>query len=280
PDAGPGPSAVPAPGAAARVRPRRSFRERYVIVYDTSGPKVRRGVGWALLVAGSLTLHQLRPWAPAALFGIAAGWAALQIVDCWRVRHPGADRWVAAVGAAALPLAAAVDARVLGAAIVGFVLVALLAATRRTDAEPLLSAAGQTVFAAIFVGGAAAAIVLTLQYEIGAAITLLVLVGVYEASDYIVGSGGTHAIEGPLAGAISMAVVTFIVVLAEVPPFRGGAAWPFAGLAAVGCPLGQLVGSALLPAPTAPAPALRRLDSFLVLAPVWAYLIGLHLVGR
>jgi len=48
-------------------------------------------------------------------------------------------------------------------------------------------------------------------------------------------------------------------------------------LATVCCPIGQLVGSALLPDPDSPAPALRRIDSFLVLGPLWAYLLGLYL---
>ena len=48
-------------------------------------------------------------------------------------------------------------------------------------------------------------------------------------------------------------------------------------LAAVCCPVGQLVASALLPDPDSPAPALRRIDSFLVLGPLWAFLLGLYL---
>ena len=59
-------------------------------------------------------------------------------------------------------------------------------------------------------------------------------------------------------------------------PWRGADAWYFTGLAALCCPVGQLVGSALLPDPDSPAPALRRIDSLLVLGPLWAYLIGLY----
>ena len=40
---------------------------------------------------------------------------------------------------------------------------------------------------------------------------------------------------------------------------------------------GQIVASAMLPAAAARAPALRRLDSLLVAAPLWAGLVGLYI---
>ena len=50
---------------------------------------------------------------------------------------------------------------------------------------------------------------------------------------------------------------------------------------ALGGPLGgaagQILASALLPDPRADAPALRRLDAYLVVAPAWAGLVGLYL---
>ncbi len=45
-------------------------------------------------------------------------------------------------------------------------------------------------------------------------------------------------------------------------------------IAAVLCPLGQLLGSLVLPTAAAPASAVRRLDSLLLLAPVWAVAAG------
>jgi hypothetical protein len=67
------------------------------------------------------------------------------------------------------------------------------------------------------------------------------------------------------------------VAVLQVPPFDGEAAFTFAALAAVACPLGQLLASALLPAADAKAPALRRLDSLLLLAPVWCWTVGLFM---
>ena len=68
-----------------------------------------------------------------------------------------------------------------------------------------------------------------------------------------------------------------VLAVTEVPPFRGVDIWTFAALAAVACPAGQLLASAMLPRAGARAPALRRLDSALIVAPAWAGLIGLYL---
>ena len=260
--------------------PRRSFHDRFAVVYDVDGPRIRLGLGWAALVAVALLTGPVRPYALAVVFGGAAGMAAFQIVECWRDRYPGADPWLAAAGAAILSVAGAVDVRVLGIATMLLVVIALVAAILHPGGGiPIVASAGQTVLAAGPVGMAAASVAITARYEIGAVIVLVVLVGVYEASDYIVGSGAASSLEGPLAGIIAMAAVTLPVVFLEVTPWRGADAWLFTALAAVCCPIGQLVASGLLPDPDSPAPALRRIDSFLVLGPLWAWLLGLYLTA-
>jgi hypothetical protein len=47
----------------------------------------------------------------------------------------------------------------------------------------------------------------------------------------------------------------------------------FGILTALSCPLGQLLASALLPRGAAWAPALRRIDSYLLAAPLWLVLL-------
>ncbi|MDQ6697706.1 MAG: hypothetical protein M3Z46_09660 [Actinomycetota bacterium] len=260
---------------------RRGFRARYAVVYEVDGPRVRLGVAWALLVSGALAYGPARQPALATLFGATVGWAAFQVVACWRPEHR-LDRWVAGVGAASLPLAtAAVGVRGTGGALLAFVGVALISA-RSTNRSwrSAATVAGRVVTSGVWVGVAGAAVMLTLRYEIGAVITLLVLVAAYEASDYIVGSGASNRIEGPAAGIISVSVVTAVVAFLRVPPFEGLDAFAFGAAAAVLCAPGQLVGSALLPAADAHAPALRRLDSLLLLAPAWAWAIGVLLVHR
>ncbi|MEY2463186.1 MAG: hypothetical protein QOH64_1324, partial [Acidimicrobiaceae bacterium] len=80
--------------------------------------------------------------------------------------------------------------------------------------------------------------------------------------------------EGPVAGAAAILVVTFAITALGIEPFTFPASFALGATAAVLCPAGQLMASAILPSVTAPAPAMRRLDSLLLLAPAWAFVIG------
>jgi hypothetical protein len=95
----------------------------------------------------------------------------------------------------------------------------------------------------------------------------------YELGDYIVGSGASNPVEGPLAGVTTAALVSLPLALVLVEPYNvAGVA--LLGFTAVVLPLGQLVGSAVLPGAGAHAPALRRIDTLFVLAPLWAAAAG------
>jgi hypothetical protein len=61
---------------------------------------------------------------------------------------------------------------------------------------------------------------------------------VYDASDYLVGSGAGNGLEGPIAGGLFIAAVASLVAVTGVPPFRGADVWTFALLAARGLPGG------------------------------------------
>ena len=101
-------------------------------------------------------------------------------------------------------------------------------------------------------------------------LVLLTLVGVYDASAYVVGAGATNLWEGPAAGIAFMAAVTLAVAAVFVPPFTGASPWLLGLVAAVCAPIGPIVASLLLGDRARPAQALRRLDSLLVLGPVWS----------
>jgi hypothetical protein len=58
--------------------------------------------------------------------------------------------------------------------------------------------------------------------------------------------------------------------------FRGATTWELGGLAAILAPLGPAAATFLLGDRKGPAPALRRLDSLVVLGPVWA-VVATHL---
>src|SRR3546814_3639658 len=81
--------------------------------------------------------------------------------------------------------------------------------------------------------------------------------------------------EGPAAGASAIVVITFVVSTLPISTLGFGEAWLFGGIVAVGAPLGQILASALLPVANAPATALRRLDSLLIVGPLWVWGVGL-----
>lgn len=76
-----------------------------------------------------------------------------------------------------------------------------------------------------------------------------------------------------MAGIVALSVgaaATYIVLPA---PFDTNSFPLFAVLTAVAAPLGQIAASAILPRGAVWAPALRRLDSYLLAAPLWLLLM-------
>ena len=259
--------------AAAPTRARRRTVRRLAVVYDINGPRVRLGILWFFLTIAALVTGVA---AVAALYGATAGAAALQTARAWRLEKKRPHRLTAGLGAVALVAAAAIDTALLGVALLGMAAAAVLVARlRRRRRSVPLEDAGFTLQCGLFVGLAAASVVLTYRFELGAAISLIVLVAAYETGDYLIGSGAGNSFEGPVGGLAAVLVVTFTIALLRVPPFEASDAWVFGGLTAVLAPMGQLAGSLILPSAAAKAPALRRLDSLLLLAPLWAWTTGI-----
>ncbi|MGQ0617791.1 MAG: hypothetical protein ACT4PW_12505 [Acidimicrobiia bacterium] len=248
------------------------------MVYDIDGPRVRLGVAWFLLCS---TAWIAGPWGLTVVYGLAAGIAAAQTAGCWRPLGLRPSRQAAGLGAAALVVAAALSTAVLGAVVLALVAASVAPTVRmapirrrRRRIMPIEHAAC-TVRCGLFVGLGAASIVLADRSAAGAAIGLLLLVSAYEVGDYLVGSGSSNPYEGPAAGAIAQLVVAFAITAIGVEPFTFPGGLLMGAMAAVLTPLGQLLASAVLPTAGAPASALRRLDSLLLLGPAWALVIGL-----
>ena len=91
----------------------------------------------------------------------------------------------------------------------------------------------------------------------------------YETGDFIVGSGSSGSVEGPVAGGAAVVVTALAVAALGFPPFGMGEAVVFGVIVAPLAFAGQLAGSLVLPHARAFAPALRRVDSLLLAAPVW-----------
>ena len=265
----PVPGPTPPGRPPARPRATRIDRKRLAVVYDIDGPRVRLGVAWFI---GALAATVASPYTTALVFAVTAGFAGRQIVRAW-----GSVSWQAdvAAGIAALPVLAAAVAGVPGA-VGGAVLGAVVAigAACAPDGARLPGNAGRVAAAGIMMlalvpalGGAC--VVLVRADSIVAAAVLVVVASAYELGDYIVGSGASNSIEGPLAGITTATLVALPLALVLVEPYdTGGVA--LLVFAALACPFGQIVASAALPGAAAPAPALRRIDTLLVLALIWA----------
>src|SRR5829696_758426 len=263
---------LPARGRSGERRPTRPSGYRQAAssptgglapVYDIDGPRVRLGLAWFLVATAAVA------------YAVATGLAARQVVRSWRSVAWQAD--VAAAMAAA-PVLAAVGGTTAAVAALAVATVAAVVAAGLPDGARLPGAQGRVAAAGILLVAlvpalAGAGMVLTRRIDVTAALVLLLVVSAYEAADFIVGSGASNFVEGPLAGAITALVISFPMALILVPPFdRGGLALlPF--IAPAG-PFGQIMASALLPRPGAQASALRRIDSLLVLAPLWAVAIA------
>ena len=274
----PGPVPMPGPGPGPRgpghARPRRQKidRRRLAVVYDIEGPRVRLGIAWFALAMAATVIS---PFTTALVYAATAGMAARQMVKAW-----GSVSWQAdaAAGLGALPVLAALAGTKVAVAALIIVAVAAVGCAAAPDGARLAGSGGRLAAAGILCLSAVPALaggsfVLVRVESVVAAVVLLGLVSAYEAGDYIVGSGASNPLEGPLAGITTSILLGLPLALVLVEPFDA-AGVILLGFIAVACPLGQIVASAALPGAGAYAPALRRIDTLLILAPLWAAAAG------
>ncbi|MFS8482067.1 MAG: hypothetical protein FWJ94_09190 [Acidimicrobiia bacterium] len=247
-------------------------RRRLAVVYDIDGPRVRLGLAWFV---GFTAAVGASPITAALALAVAVGWAARQVVRAW-----GSVQWQAdlAAGVAALPVLAALVGLpgLVGGLALGFVVAVGAACSpdgaRMPGPGGRMATLGILLFA-LLPAFAAGSVVLTRAESMFAALVLVVVVCAYEMADFLVGSGAGNPVEGPLAGVTTASLVALPLAVMLVEPYDA-AGVALLGVTAAACPLGQIFGSALLPGAGAPAPALRRIDTLLVLAPVWAAAAG------
>lgn len=262
--------AVPAPRGLARV----------FAMPDLHGPRIRVGVLWGLVLAGAFWAGL--PWL-GALYGLIAAIAALQAGREWRKVGSQPSRFVAALGAGCMPVAAIWGVGLTGAVAIAIPVLALIAALlRRKRRKPFLSSAGMTVRISVFVGLAAASPVLMYRTSIVGALLLIGFVTAFDVGNFMVGAEAATPLPGIFAGLIVVGVgafaVSVLVSVFELEPFADEQhPWIFGGVVGLCAPFGEVAASLTLPAASAEAPALRRLDSLMVAGPAflvlfWSYL--------
>jgi len=257
----------------------------YAVRPHPGGPRLTLGVVWfgALLV-----VLALGSTAVTVLFTVVASIGALQVAGAWRLRKVAVNQELAAMMAALLPLAAWFNVRAVAVVMllmVGAVLV-LGTETRPTKdsfaVEHLKAGfpvASATLRSGLFIGLCAAAVVQVHRIDAMSLLFLLSIVCVYDSGHYLIGAGYRNRLVGPVAGLVGTAVVTVAMTAINPPPLTNDGDVRLLGLLmALSCPLGQMLGSWTMPSARSKAPALRRLDSWMVAAPV--FFVGLRLIGQ
>lgn len=216
----------------------------------------------------------LGTWPLAVLVAAVAAWASFDLASRWAEEIDGTDAPLAALIAGLAAPAAALHTAALGALILAGVVVTLLGASVQRRADSLMPQVGATLQSWLPVALATASVVLAHRYEPGGAVWLVALAGIHDAGHYLVGAGAPQPWEGPVAAAFGVAVTAFALVTIGVPPLDLAAGLRFGAAALVLLPAGVVLASLLLPDARAAAPGLRRIDSWLVFAPLWAWAVG------
>jgi sulfur-carrier protein len=254
---------APAPVPSAPPRP----RTKLAVVHQSVRPHGRLGMLWAAVTAGAVVAGT--GWL-AAWFAVGGLVAASQVCRVWVRRGERPLPAFAAAAAAALPLTAAAGIQSVNAAIVATVVLTLVARMFFPTRAPLRDV-GLTLLIGVSIGLAVAAPVLLRHVSLTATFFLLGCAAVYDAGAYLVGTGASSAWEGPVAGVAALIPVTMLAAVVFVPPFSGAEPLLLGALAAALAPIGPVAGSVLLGDRTSNAPGLRRLDSLLILGPIWAW---------
>lgn len=297
------------PALSPLAEPARRSARRQVpamaVVRDVEGPRVSLGVVWFVVV---LVATMAASVALGLVLAVAAALAAGQVVGLRAADGPDAvphrfvarlvalpralvtvigdlPRLTAALGAAALPLAAVAGPDTVAAAAAATVAMALVvvlvlapppspSSALDPESRPgqALVRCALVVVVALAFGGGAAGVVLLRGEGVAAAVTLVLLVSVYEAGDFLVGAGSEVGWEGPLAGTLAVVVVALGASLLALAPLGQVGPLVLAGVVVTCAPLGPPAASVLLGGGSTPARFVRRLDVWLLVGPLasWA----------
>jgi sulfur-carrier protein len=242
-------------------------RPPLAVVHKSVRPHGRLGLAWATVTFGFTVAG---PAYLAWWLAVAAFIAGAQTCLVWRKRGERPVSLAAAAIAAGVPVAASFDVTYTAGVVAAGVLVTFVSRLWAPTLAPSRDVA-LTLGVGVAIGFAAAGPVLVRHTGISAALLLLTMICAYDAGAYLVGTGASSPWEGPAAGVAALIPITIFAEVVLVPPFAGAQPLFLGILAAVLAPCGPVAASALLGDRSGHAPALRRLDSLLLLGPLWAW---------
>lgn len=252
---------------ATTTKMRAEAGSRWRTHYDVDGPRVRLGLLWFV---GAMVALTLGPVTTVSWFGVAFAAAAAHTTRTWRANGRPVDPRLPLGATAAVVVAAGFGNQAMGVVLVLVTLGVIgLAVVAPPSPAPLLADVGLVLQGALPTAVAGGCLVLLADREVWAAVALVLVVSAYETGDFLIGSGAANSFEGPAAGTAAVLVMSMAVAAAGVPPFGVGEAMALGLATAPLAFLGQMLGTAMVPHARSFAPALRRVDSLLVAAPVW-----------
>jgi Cytidylyltransferase family len=246
---------------------------RFAVVYDVDRPHGRIGLAWAAVTVAAVFGGKV--WL-AAWLGVAAFVGASQTAAARRALEERPPPWLAALTAVGPPVAALYSGMHLVGAVVAGLAAALLVRTLANGS--LARDVSVALLIGVATGTAAASVVATRGLGLNPAFFLLACAAVYDVGAYLIGTGAGAVWEGPVAGMVGILPVTILAGVLLVPPFPAGGPLLLGILAVALAPLGPLLATALVGDRELDAPGLRRLDSLLLLGPMWAW-VATRLIG-
>jgi hypothetical protein len=275
------------------------YVDRLAVVHDIRGPRIRLAVLWSVVVLAGFVVGTT---GLALVFATTAAIGALQVGARWHHEGQPVNQVLAAAGAALVTLSATINNTVTGLVVLAFAVATMffpddfrtvaidlrskadeddaaesdrpsLRTVDRGTVAAIMSRTAHTLGPGLAMGLVGAAVVQVDRVDGMAFLFLFSAVSTFDAGDFLCGAGYQSRFVGPLAGVVGVLMVTVAMYLAQPPPFSEAQILIAGLLLAISCPLGQWVGSWLLPSARSRAPGLRRLDGWLVAAPVFAVVV-------
>jgi hypothetical protein len=237
-----------------------------VVTPQRRGPRIRLGVLWFLVALAAVTSGR---WFTAVLWAAVAFVAAGQVTRAWSSEEAQVARGagvLSGIGAAVITLAAAWSTGLAGVVVTSL---ALTAAVAIAVGRPPRRQVAPVVIGMFLPAVASASVVLAVRVNLWLGLFLVLLVSLYDAGYFVFGADSSGRWEGLAGGLVGALAVTFTMSALQSPPFDTATAWLTGAMGAVACILGQVLVSAFLPRPDDPARAMRRLDTYVVTAPVF-----------